>query len=84
MQPELAPLPQTDQTRALDKAAEKLGVPVPPNDEGKVERVAQAIMKEAGLINDPSIQADVTERRLITMMYARRYARAAIAAYETP
>lgn len=57
---------------------------VPPTDDAKVERVAQAIMKEAGLINDPSIQADVTERRLITMMYARRYARAAIAAIEAP
>ncbi len=41
--PTLRPMPQTDQTQALARAAEKLGVPVSPSDEARVERVALAI-----------------------------------------
>lgn len=41
--PTLGTLTPTDPAKVLARAAEKLGVPVPPTDEAKVERVAMAL-----------------------------------------
>ena len=45
-QPTLGTITLTDPAKVLAKAAEKLGVPVPPTDEARVERVARAILRE--------------------------------------
>ena len=49
-----------------------------------VERVAAAIMNAAGQINASQIQDDVTKRHATSLMYAKRYAAAAIAAMREP
>lgn len=50
-----------------------------------VERVARAILREAGYINNPKIAQDLAPESLeTTSLYARRYARAAIEALRTP
>lgn len=45
-----------------------------------VERAAFAILAEAGQLNSPHVQRDLSERLEFSRMYARRYARAALEA----
>jgi phosphopantothenate synthetase len=49
-----------------------------------VKRMARAILKEAGLMNLPEIQDDVTKRLATSMVYAERYAAAALKAIREP
>lgn len=64
--PVLGILTPTDSAKVLARAADKLGVPVPPSDEVRVRRVARAI-------KDKSIFR-------ISLHHAKTLARVAIAA----